>query len=322
MPKKKTASAAGSSTKKAFKLGRDSVYVADPIKDLRICGAKGVVPPDEAGDLDTYPGPNVPVSDLRRLQRALSVEFLENIYLHGVRTPIIIAKIDDVATVIAGKSRVRAARKANRKREKLGRTALIKPRCVMQRVTDKRSIYETMISENNARSDDDLADQIDKLKAYLETGASMEDASVEFNKKVATLQGWLDFDDQASDETKAAVRDGLAASTAIEIAKFGEPEKQNFALAKILAAPGVKQRSARAARAMRRGASENPIPDRASQRLLLGHVTRVVVEDSSGEDGFWAGVREALRLVTGHEGKVDKRLAAALESAREVGDKK
>jgi hypothetical protein len=271
-------------TKKAFDLPRDSVYVADPIADLRVCGGRGVLCEEEAGDLDTEPGPDVPVRDARRLAQALSESFLANIARDNVRTPIVIGNIDGVATVVEGKSRVRAARRANRQRALLG-VPPMRVRCVMQRNVSRLAVMATVISGNNARRDDDLADRIEKLRAYLEGGASELDAATTFNVKQATIRDWLAYDDHATDEVKRAVADNLVgASTAMELAKVKDPDVQRAALAKVLGGAGVKQRSARAARALRRGVEAGdgaggdgaPVAatDRKSQALLLAYVER------------------------------------------------
>ena len=317
MTKKQPASSAKKTTKKAFDLSRDSVYTADPTTELRICGAAGVVPKDESGDLDTDPGPDVPVKDQKRLARPLKPGLKANVARHGVQTPIIIAKIDDVATVIASKGRVRAARAANRQRAKDGRP-LIKIRCVMLRDTSPISIQGAIIRENNAREDDDLADRIEKLKAYLKEGGSEADAAEEFGVALGTVRGWLDFDDHATDETKKAVKEGrVPASTAAELAKIKEPDAQREALGKMLAAPGVKQRSARAARALRRGANGTPTAtDRKSQVLLLGKVEKMIEGGDLNKDArFWDGVHHTLRLVTGAK-DADERLLKVLAEAR------
>lgn len=315
----KKSEAKKTTTKKAFALGRDSVYVADPIKDLRICGARGVVPADEAGDLDTPPGPDIPVKDLRRLRRPLSPVFVENIDRRTVRTPIVIAKIDDVATVIAGKRRARAARRGNRRRMKDGRP-LMKVRCVMQRETDAASVLATVISENNNRTDDTLADKVEKLRAYLALGPSEEDAAVEFGVGVDRVREWLAYDDQALDAVKKAVEDErIPASTGLELARIRDADKQRAALEKILVGAGVRDRSARAARALAQGAEGRPTAtDRKSQRMLLDYLQKPDPDrhrGSTADQAFWRGVVDALRIVTGQEAS-DPRVAQALAEAR------
>jgi hypothetical protein len=333
MPSKKAKSAKAAktikkaTTKKAFDLSRDSVYTADPIADLRICGGSGILPEDQSGDLDTAPGPDLAVRDRKRLARPLKEGFLANIGRDGVRTPIIIAKIDDVPVVIDGKSRVRAARAENRRRVSLGQSPLIKVRCVMQRDVSQLAIMGAMISSNNARQDDDLTDQIEKLKIYLAAGASEADAAISFSVKQSTIRTWLDYDDHAVDELKELAKGGtVKASTAMELAKIKDPDEQRAAVGKLIATPGNQQQSARAARALRHGANGTPVAlDRRSQKLLLAHVSELLgseeihekyeVDDLVSEEEFWRGVRSALALVTG-SGDAEKRLTDALALAK------
>ena len=151
--------------RKSFDMSRDSIYVADPITELCIVGGKGVLPADEAGDLDTEWEAGMPLNDLKRLKKPLEQPFKANIAHRGVNTPVIIAKIGDVATVIAGKSRIRAARAANRERKKRGEP-LLKVKCVMQRDVSVVALVATMVSENNARRDDDLRGKIRRRRPH------------------------------------------------------------------------------------------------------------------------------------------------------------
>jgi hypothetical protein len=305
------------SNKKSFDMARDSIYVADP-SQLCIVGGKGVLPPDEAGDLDTEWEAGMPLNDLKRLKKPLEEPFKANIAHRGVNTPVIIAKINDVATVIAGKSRIRAARAANYARKKRGEP-LIKVKCVMQRDVTHGALVATMVSENNARRDDDLSDKIEKLKTMLDSGISEEDAATHFAVKQTTIKGWLAYEDAATDLTKQAVKDGrVPASTAAELAKIKDPDEQNAALAQMIAAPEARGRSARAAKVVRRGKQgSKSASDRKSQQLLLSHVTGMShgVRASEKSMAFWEGAEEMLKLVLGET--CDERLVNALGKARE-----
>lgn len=305
-------------SKKAFDLSRDSVYVAEPVEDLRIIGGKGVLPADESGPLDTEWEPGMPLNDLKRLKKALDPEFKANVGFRGVIVPIVIAKIDDMATVVAGKSRVRALRAANRERKKRGEP-LLKVKCVIQRDTSNGALMATMVTENNARRDDDLYDKIEKLKSMLDAGISEEDAAKHFSVKQTTIRGWLAFEDAATDKTKQAVREGrLPASSAAELAKIKEPDEQNAALDKLLTAPAPRARSARAAKVLRRGkAGSKSASDRKSQQLLLGHIAKMDHPRVSEKTlAFWEGAEEMLKLVLGQE--ADERLVETLVKARET----
>lgn len=310
---------ASASTKKGFNLARDSVYVADPITELRICGGRGVLPPEEAGDLDTDPGPGVPVQDQRRLAKPVPPQTLRSIHQDGVLQPIVIGKIDDVATVIVGKRRVRAARASNRRRLQEGRP-LLRLRCVIQRDVRPVAVKAAIIRENSHREEDDLADKIGKLRAYLGDGGSESDAAREFNVEQDTVRGWLDYDDHATDDLKTAVQAGLPASTAMEIAKVHDADRQRALLARVLATPGARQRSARKVRAIARGEDERPVlTSRRDQRALLREISRVDPgADESFRREYWRGVQHALIVVTGATGlgEVDPDLCRAVERAR------
>lgn len=305
--------------KKAFDLSRDSVYVAEPIEDLRIIGGKGVLPADEAGPLDTEWEDGMPLKDLKRLKQGLSPEFKANIAARGVTTPIIIAKIDDMAVVVAGKSRVRALRAANRDRKKKGEP-LLKVKCVIQRDTSKAALLATMVTENNARRDDDLGDRIEKLKEMLDAGISEADAATHFAVKQTTIRGWLQFDDHATDLTKQMVRENrLPASTAAELAKVTDPDEQNKLLETMLAAPEKRSKSARAAKALRRGKEGmKSASDRRTQQMLLEHLQSLDHPRASPATiQFWEGAEAMLKLVLG-EKDTDERLIEALKGAREA----
>jgi len=302
-------------TKKAFDLSRDSVYVADPITELRIIGGKGLLADDEAGALDTEPDAAHPVADLRRLKKALPAEFKANVAFRGVDTPIRIAKIDDIATVVEGKSRVRAARAANRERKKRGEP-LIRVRCVMQRETSDTALRASIISGNNARMEDDFSDKLEKLKALLASGASEDDAALYFMVKPATIRGWLAFEDGATAETKAAVKEGrIGASVAAELARVKDADEQRSKLGELLAAPEPKARGVRAAKLVRGAKHGAAFSGKKPQMKLLGYVQSMSHSTKSDRTiAFWEGVEETLKLVLG-EKDADERLTKAVKEA-------
>lgn len=302
----------GGSLKKGFNLSRDSVYVADPTTDLCIQGGLTLLPEEESGDLDTEADDKVLVDDRRRLIAPLSEGFIAAIDHAGVRTPILIAKIDDVAVVIDGKSRVRAARLSNLRRAKDGRPP-IKVKCVVQRDTSKVSIVGTMIEANNARRDDSLVDRIEKLRYFLSVGGSEADAAIHFNVAPKTITGWLDFDDHATNETKKSAQEGrLSASAAAELAKIYDPDAQRAALEKMLSSGGVKERSARAVRRLvtGQGNEDKVATDRKSQVALLKHINET--RSSEDEGGYWDGVLHTLALVTGRAADLDIKMNSEL----------
>lgn len=303
--------------KKAFDQPRDSIYSMEPIADLCIVGGKGILTEEESGELDTEYTDGQPLKDLRRLKKPLDPEFCANIAYRGVNTPIIIAKINDVATVIAGKSRVRAARRANHERLEKGE-ALMRIRCVMQRDTSHAALLATMVSENNARREDDLSDKIEKAIAMIDAGISEDDVATHFAVKLTTIRGWLAFHDHATELTKQAVKEGrVGASSAAELAKIHDAGEQNKALETMLIAPEPRGRSARAAKMIRKSSSKvGNASDRKTQVALLTHLQGASHPRANEKTlAFWEGAEEMLKLVTGVKG-TDERLIKMLAEAR------
>lgn len=306
--------------KQAFDFARNSMYVADP-SDLCIIGGSVLVG-DERGELDTEATADDELFD-PRLQDALTDEFINNIDAHGVDTPILIAKINDVATVVAGRSRVRAARAVNARRKARGEPG-IKVDCKMKRGT-AASLMGAMIAENEARRDDDLMSKIAKLKRYMNRGISVEDAATTFNVTAAVAKTWLAFDDNAINATKKAVEQGkISPSAAIVLARTKEPEKQKEALDELLvSAPAGTKGSARAARIATNntgGTNVVGVTDKRTLKQLLDAVMEVPHPHNSSEKtlAWWEGVEDTLKLVIGEKDRGDQRLIDILGGVRKA----
>ena len=303
--------------KKAFDLSRDSVYVADPITELCIQGGTVIGAEDEHGNLDTDPTDDMEVDDLLRLKRPLKASFRNNIRKRGVNTPIIIAKLGGVAVVVEGKSRVRALRAANRQREKDGEP-LLKVRCVMQRDTSKMALLATMISSNNSRMDDDFVDKLAKLKVFIDMGGSEADAADFYGVGQQTIRGWLQFEDQATDETKQAVKEGrLGSSAAAEVARIKDPDEQRDKLTALLTAPDKGARGVKAARAARGAKSSKALEGKREQAKFLNYVQNITHTTKSDRVmGYWEGVEDALKLVLDGKNVHDRLMEARKEAKK------
>ncbi len=297
--------------RRAFDFARGNLWSVDPM-ELCIVGGKDL-PTDEHGPLDTDHGPEHDLYD-ERVREALTAEFVNSIDAHGVDTPILIVKLDDVATVIAGRKRVRAARIVNARRKKRGEPP-IKIDCKLKR-TSGAGLLAAMITENEARTDDGLLTKIEKLKRLMSRGVSPEDAAIHFSVGVATVKGWLAFEDNATAETKAAARAGrLSASAAAELTKISDPEKQREKLALMIGSGGkVSVRTARTASRVARGKGAG-VSDKKTQKKLLGVVQSTSHPKSSEKSlAWWEGAEEMLKLVLGADG-VDQRLQGKLDEA-------
>jgi ParB family chromosome partitioning protein len=309
-----TETAKAKSKKQAFDFARNSMWSVDP-DDLCIVGGK-CLPKDEQGPNDTDEDEENSLYDVR-LHEPLSLEFINNIYAVGVDTPIIIAKLDDLATVVVGRSRVRAARLANKRRIEKGEP-LIKVDCKMKRDTDI-GLMGTMISENEARRDDAVMTKIGKLKRFMNKGVSLEDAAIRFNVTLATVKTWLSFDDNALAATKKAVEHGkVSVSAAMTLARIKEPEKQKEALDELLTHVNAGGRSSpRAAKIAAKGVGSNVVSgvtDKRTLKRLFDAVQATPHPHNSSEKtlAWWTGVEDTLALVIG-EKDVDDRLKAILK---------
>lgn len=300
--------------KQAFDASRNSMYSFDPT-ELCIVGGK-CLPKDEQGPNDTEEDEDNPLYDVR-LHEALTPEFVNNIYAVGVDTPIIITKTDALAAVVVGRSRVRAARLANKRRIEKGEP-LIKVDCKIKRDSDV-GLMGTMISENEARRDDDVMTKISKLKRLMNKGVSPEDAAIRFNVTLPTVKTWLAFDDNAITATKKAVETGkVSVSAAMTLARIKEPEKQKEALDELMTHVQAGGRSSpRAAKIAAAGTGSNVITgvtDKRTLKKLLDAVQNTPHPHNSSDKtlAWWEGAEDMLKIVIG-EKDVDERLKAILK---------
>jgi ParB-like chromosome segregation protein Spo0J len=297
--------------RRAFDHARGNLWSIDP-HELCVIGGKGL-PADERGPLDTDDGPEHDLYD-ERVGEALTEEFVNSIDAHGVDTPILIVKLGDVATVIAGRKRVRAARVVNVRRKKRGEP-LIKIDCKLKRASGS-GLLAAMITENEARTDDGLLTKIEKLKRLMNRGVSVDDAAIHFSVGVATVKGWLAFEDNATAETKAAARTGrLSASAAAELTKIADPDAQREKLSQMIGSgEKVSARAARAASRVARGKGAG-VADKKTQKKLLSVVQGASHPNISEKTAaWWEGAEEMLKLVLGSK-DVDQRLQGKLDEA-------
>ena len=293
-------------SKRSFDHARNTMWTIPP-EDLCIIGGRKL-PAEERGKLDTDDGDEHELYD-PRIFDPLTEEFILNIDAFGVDTPVVISKIDDVPVVIFGKTRVRAARAANRRRKARGEP-LISIDCKIKR-GNTTSLLAAMIVENENRRDDGIPAKLDKLKRLMARGVSAKDASVIFGVKEQTVKGWLAFDDNATAETKKAAEAGrLSHTAAAALARIKDPDAQRAQLDRLLSTEGRVSKGA--AREAAQGANGKKvaisIADKRTQRRLLSYVQNIP-HGNAGEKtmAWWEGVEEALKLVVG-EADVNPRL--------------
>jgi ParB family transcriptional regulator, chromosome partitioning protein len=297
--------------KRSFDAARNTMWSFDP-DELCIIGGKKM-PANERGPLDTDDGPEHELYDPRIAAEPLTEEFVNNIDAYGVDTPILIANHDGRAIVIVGKTRVRAARVANRRRKSRGEPP-IKVDCKIKR-GNSTSLLAAMIVENENRRDDGMLAKIEKLKRIMNRGVSTEDAAVIFGVGVPTIKTWLAFEDNAIPATKKAAEQGrISASTAATVARIKDPAEQQKVLEDTLATEGKPSRRAAQLAAKRVDASKVAgVTDKRTQRRLLAAVQNASHGKASEKTlAWWEGVEEALKLVIGEE-DIDQRLVGKLD---------
>jgi ParB-like chromosome segregation protein Spo0J len=301
-------------SKKAFDAGRNTMWSFDPL-ELCIVGGK-CLPKEEQGPLDTAVDENDSLWD-PRLYEALAEEFCANVATFGVDTPILVVKRDGVPVVVAGRRRVRAARRANHQRKKHGEP-LMKVDAKQKRDTDA-GLLGTLIQENEGRHDDDLLSKLAKAKRLMNAGVSPEDVALRFQVSLAHFKTWLAFDDNALTATKKAVEAGkISPSTAITLARIKEPEKQKEALDSVL--EHVAQGGKSSPRVAKNAAKEKGhkgkagVTDKRTLAKLLLAVQNTPHPHNSSEKtlAWWTGVEDALSLVLG-EDDVDEKLTKVLD---------
>lgn len=301
-------------SRRAFDHARGNLWSIDPL-DLSIIGGAALAA-DERGPLDTDDGPEHDLYD-ERVRTPLTEDFCNNVAAHGVDTPILICKLGDVATVIAGRKRVRAARLVNIARKKAGEP-LIKIDCKLKRATGS-SLLAAMITENEARTNDAYLAKIEKLKRLMNRGVSEEDAAINFSVPLYVIRGMLAFEDCATPETKDAVRAGrLSASAAAELTKITDADAQNTRLADLIGSgEKVTARKVKIVNKQAHGKSF-AVSDKKTQVALLTVIQGTSHPNASDKtSAWWEGVEEAIKLMMGAE-DIDTRLKAKLEEAMEM----
>jgi hypothetical protein len=303
--------------KRAFDFGRSNLWSIDP-DDICIIGGKDL-PKDEQGPLDTEADESHPLYDGPRLAVALSPEFVNSVFTVGVKVAVGITKIDDHATVVFGRTRIRAARVANKRRLAQG-LPLLKVNCVMERDTTAIGLAGTMIVENEGRRDDGPTAKVEKLKRYMAMGVSLEDAMIRFHQPTSVGQSWLNYEDHATTKTKKAVESGkISLTAAITLVRIKDPEEQNTALAELLTTAGngkVTQREVKLAVKGNKPKSIVGIHDKKTQMRFLEMVQSKSHANATEKTlAYWDGIEQAFKIMMGDD-DVDQKLVKMLDDVR------
>lgn len=315
-----TSTATSAATKRGFDFARGNLFNCDPDKDICLIGGAAVLAGHERGELDNADTKHA-LYDVR-LEVGLDDEFIRNIDAFGVITPIQItrlAELGDVAVVVAGRRRVRAARVVNRQRAKVGQP-LLKVPCVVRRASEV-GLLGAMISENEAREDDTPMARLEKLKRYMERGVPIETAAIAFGVKTDTAKGWLAFDDHAAPELRKLLReDRITFYAAATIARRGDHDAQRAALAEAGAtatvAPADPEAPAKKPRRINHSKVIKNVTVRDLRRML--DALREMPHPNANAEtlAWWDGVADAFSFALGDGDKPNGRLAKVLADTR------
>lgn len=306
---------------------RPNVYAADPVS-LTIVGGKHILQGDEAGPLDTDDGPEHPLYDPRIADPLDDTEdplFTESVYLYGVRTPILVVKLDNSYLVVAGRRRVRAARVANARYRREGRPDQMVHVTYRMRVVKRLRPNESMVDrflENSGRRQDTPRQVLEGLTSFLSRGDNLDEASIAFQIPKPQIQALLKFDATACPALREAFDAGLIGiHGALTIARL-PVDQQVLALADARSAaprgPKIKTRkevtgkAATVAAKIARGEIAHPPLDRREVSALARRIDRDLAQVASQETGepvdaardrhygaYLTGAAEVLRLLQG-----------------------
>lgn len=192
--------------------------------------------------LDTEDGPEHILFD-RRVKHLVKVELAKAIDSQGVLNPVIVRKNGDVAEIIAGRNRVKAARLANTWRQERGDEPLLVP-VIIRRCRTDADLLEILISENELRDEDDAMNRATKAQKLLDLGRTLEEVGRCFGVEAQTISRWLKLLD-CDTSVQAAVESGeIKASVAIELARLTR-EEQADALKELRAAGNLTAAAAK-----------------------------------------------------------------------------
>lgn len=147
----------------------------------------------------------------RRIHKPLKEEIVLNIMALGVIKPIIIgAEWKGFPSVVDGRQRVRHAREANRRREKLGEPP-IRVACVRRRGSDVELATVAVSANEFAQQDEPIA-KAEKAARLLDLGRTNAEVCLAFGWSNKTLAAHLALLDAAPAVKKAVAAGELAVS--------------------------------------------------------------------------------------------------------------
>lgn len=165
----------------------------------------------------------------------ISESFVANIDHYGVIEPVVVRKNPETGDieVVAGRTRVRAARIVNKNRKKRGEPALMVPG--IPKKGEDVSLMGVMVSENEARKDKSPLHKARVMQRMVERGVSAQDLATTFNCSIGTVKNLLGLLGATAAVKKAVDRGEVSAAVGYKLARM-EPEEQRAKLGELKAA--------------------------------------------------------------------------------------
>jgi ParB family chromosome partitioning protein len=186
-------------------------------------------------DLVIVTDPKHPLFD-ERTELELEESFILNIQNFGCIEPVVVSRDTETGKilVVAGRQRVKAAREANKRLKKLGKSTIQVP-VILKRGLDAGDLMGIMVSENEQRTDDDVMVKAKKMQRYLDLGRSAEQAAVLWGVSVSSIKNTVGLLDSSKPLRKALREGKVKASAAYKLARMS-PEEQKKKVEEIEAA--------------------------------------------------------------------------------------
>jgi ParB family transcriptional regulator, chromosome partitioning protein len=255
----------------------------------------------------------------RRVLEALSEEFVLDVMLQGVHTPVKVRKNPETGKteVVFGRKRTLAARECNKRwkeKDALARKVMAGPMVVPATVARESEVRLglLMISENEARTADSPMNRAEKAQRLLSRGATEEDVAVAMQCKVGTVKNLLKLLEATAAVRNAVNAGKVAVSEAYKLAEL-DPDVQRTRVAELVAqAPAAGggrggRRPAAAAKKAREIVSGGKGGGLKGKREVQAKLDEVMGKESMKEP-IRMGIEAAFLWVMGAEGVLDSLL--------------
>lgn len=273
--------------------------------------------------LDTDDGPEHDLWD-KRAKKPLNMALVHDIMDQGILEPVIVRKNGSSTEVVAGRQRVKAARKANELLEERydkedvaeDRRLYIKVPAI-RRTGDAKAMIKIIVSENANRENLDVLEAAYETKRAIDRGCTEEECATAFGVNRQVIRNRIQLLD-ASKEVITAIREGkISATGAMKLAVLSH-EEQGTVLAELIAGGDTgTQAAARAARvrggkAKGHNGTEYEPP---GKRIL-----RKIVESDTAAEALDPLVIKTIKVVLGLSPASQIKGLSALVAAIEAGD--